>query len=112
MPDVQDPPRRIKPASWWLHVATALLVGELLVNWGELAFLLFILDLKITGFALSVVAGAISFVLGSSLLFPFVNNVVCAHEGIRAPSPVADRLGAGLSFSLKLIHNSPFPIHN
>lgn len=50
MPDVQDPPRRVKTASWWLQVATALLFGGLPVNWGELAFLLFILDLKIAGF--------------------------------------------------------------
>jgi membrane-bound serine protease (ClpP class) len=52
-------------------------LGNLPVNWGGLAliglaFALFILDLKVTGFALSV-AGAISFVLGSLFLFsPFV----------------------------------------
>jgi membrane-bound serine protease (ClpP class) len=52
-------------------------LGNLPVNWGGialigLAFFLFILDLKVTGFALSV-AGAISFVLGSLFLFsPFV----------------------------------------
>ncbi len=51
-------------------------LGNLPVNWGGialigLAFFLFILDLKVTGFALSV-AGAISFVLGSLFLFsPF-----------------------------------------
>lgn len=51
-------------------------LGNLPVNWGGialigLAFVLFILDLKITGFALSV-AGAISFILGSLFLFsPF-----------------------------------------
>jgi membrane-bound serine protease (ClpP class) len=51
-------------------------LGSLPVNWGGialigLAFFLFILDLKVTGFALSV-AGAISFVLGSLFLFsPF-----------------------------------------
>lgn len=52
-------------------------LGNLPVNWGGiiligLAFILFILDLKVTGFALSV-AGAISFILGSLFLFsPFV----------------------------------------
>jgi membrane-bound serine protease (ClpP class) len=51
-------------------------LGSLPVNWGGialigLAFAFFILDIKVTGFALSV-AGAISFVLGSLLLFsPF-----------------------------------------
>lgn len=51
-------------------------LGNLPVNWGGmaligLAFFLFILDLKVAGFALSV-AGAISFVLGSLFLFsPF-----------------------------------------
>ncbi|GIK36895.1 MAG: serine protease [Chloroflexota bacterium] len=51
-------------------------LGNLPVNWGGmaligLAFFLFMLDLKVTGFALSV-AGAISFVLGSLFLFsPF-----------------------------------------
>lgn len=51
-------------------------LGSLPVNWGGialivLAFILFILDIKVAGFALSV-AGAISFVLGSLLLFsPF-----------------------------------------
>jgi len=51
-------------------------LGSLPVNWGGvaligLAFFLFILDLKVTGFALSV-AGTISFVLGSLFLFsPF-----------------------------------------
>lgn len=51
-------------------------LGSLPVNWGGialigLAFVFFILDIKVTGFALSV-AGAISFVLGSLLLFsPF-----------------------------------------
>jgi membrane-bound serine protease (ClpP class) len=51
-------------------------LGSLPVNWGGialigLAFVFFMLDIKITGFALSV-AGAISFVLGSLLLFsPF-----------------------------------------
>ena len=51
-------------------------LGNLPVNWGGialigLAFVFFMLDIKITGFALSV-AGAISFVLGSLLLFsPF-----------------------------------------
>lgn len=51
-------------------------LGSLPVNWGGvaligLAFFLFILDLKVTGFALSV-AGSISFVLGSLFLFsPF-----------------------------------------
>ncbi len=108
MSDVQDPPRRIKTASWWLQVTIALLVGGLLVgvgtiafradfynpgaiipnmsriialilafialdslpvNSGRLAFLLFILDLKIAGFALSVAAGTLSFVLGSLSLF-------------------------------------------
>jgi hypothetical protein len=146
MPDVQDPPRRIKTASWWLQVATAFLVGGLLVgvgtiafraefynpgviipnvsriialilafialdsppvNWGGLAFLLFILDLKIAGFALSVAAGTVSLVLGSLLLFPFVNNVVFAHDGARDPSPVADRLGAKLSFSFKVLERRP-----
>lgn len=107
MSDVQDPPRRIKTASWWLQVAIALLVGGLLVgvgtiafsaefynpgaiilnvsriialilaftaldslpvNWGGLAFLWFILDLKIAGFALNV-AGTVSFVQDSLLLF-------------------------------------------
>jgi membrane-bound serine protease (ClpP class) len=48
-------------------------LGSLPVNWGGialigLAFFLFILDLKVTGFALSV-AGAISFILGSLFLF-------------------------------------------
>ncbi len=51
-------------------------LGSLPVNWGGialigLAFVFFLLDIKVTGFALSV-AGAISFVLGSLLLFsPF-----------------------------------------
>lgn len=51
-------------------------LGSLPVNWGGvalilLAFALFIADIKVTGIALSV-AGAISFVLGSLLLFsPF-----------------------------------------
>jgi len=51
-------------------------LGSLPVNWGGIvlivfAFILFILDIKVTGFALSV-AGAISFVFGSLLLFsPF-----------------------------------------
>jgi membrane-bound serine protease (ClpP class) len=51
-------------------------LGNLPVNWGGialigLAFILFILDLKVTGFALSV-AGTLSFVLGSLFLFsPF-----------------------------------------
>jgi membrane-bound serine protease (ClpP class) len=51
-------------------------LGNLPVNWGgvaliALAFLFFILDLKVTGFALTV-AGVISFVLGSLFLFsPF-----------------------------------------
>jgi membrane-bound serine protease (ClpP class) len=51
-------------------------LGSLPVNWGgialiALAFIFFILDIKVAGFALSV-AGAISFVLGSLLLFsPF-----------------------------------------
>ncbi len=51
-------------------------LGSLPVNWGGialigLAFIFFILDIKVAGFALSV-AGAISFVLGSLLLFsPF-----------------------------------------
>jgi membrane-bound serine protease (ClpP class) len=51
-------------------------LGSLPVNWGgialiALAFILFILDLQIAGFALSV-AGVVSFVLGSLLLFsPF-----------------------------------------
>jgi membrane-bound serine protease (ClpP class) len=52
-------------------------LGNLPVNWGGialigLAFLFFILDLKVSGFALSI-AGAVSFVLGSLFLFsPFV----------------------------------------
>ncbi len=51
-------------------------LGNLPVNWGGialigLAFFLFILDLKVAGFGLTV-AGAISFVLGSMFLFsPF-----------------------------------------
>jgi membrane-bound serine protease (ClpP class) len=51
-------------------------LGSLPVNWGGialigLAFLLYILDLKVAGFALSI-AGTVSFVLGSLLLFsPF-----------------------------------------
>lgn len=51
-------------------------LGNLPVNWGGmaligLAFVLFLLDLKVTGFALSI-AGAVSFVLGSLFLFsPF-----------------------------------------
>ena len=51
-------------------------MGSLPVNWGGIAliivaFAFFILDIKVAGFALSV-AGAISFVLGSLLLFsPF-----------------------------------------
>jgi membrane-bound serine protease (ClpP class) len=51
-------------------------LGSLPVNWGgialiALAFIFFILDIKVAGFALSV-AGAISFVVGSLLLFsPF-----------------------------------------
>ena len=51
-------------------------LGSLPVNWGGtalivVAFIFFILDMKVAGFALSV-AGAISFVLGSLLLFsPF-----------------------------------------
>jgi membrane-bound serine protease (ClpP class) len=51
-------------------------LGSLPVNWGGVAligfaFILFILDLKVTGFALSI-AGAISFILGSLFLFsPF-----------------------------------------
>ncbi|MEW5961127.1 MAG: nodulation protein NfeD, partial [Chloroflexota bacterium] len=51
-------------------------LGSLPVNWGGialigLAFFLFILDLKVAGFGLTV-AGAISFVLGSLFLFsPF-----------------------------------------
>ncbi len=51
-------------------------LGSLPVNWGGialigLAFIFFILDIKVAGFALSV-AGAISFVVGSLLLFsPF-----------------------------------------
>jgi membrane-bound serine protease (ClpP class) len=51
-------------------------LGSLPVNWGgialiALAFMLFILDLKVAGFALSI-AGTISFILGSLLLFsPF-----------------------------------------
>jgi membrane-bound serine protease (ClpP class) len=51
-------------------------LGNLPVNWGGLAliglaFLLFIVDLKVTGFALSIM-GAVSFVLGSLFLFsPF-----------------------------------------
>jgi hypothetical protein len=130
MPDVQDPPRRIKTASWWLQVATAFLVGGLLVgvgtiafraefynpgviipnvsriialdslpvNWGGLAFLLFILDLKIAGFALSVAAGTVSLVLGSLLLFPFVNNVVFAHDGTRRRS----RTGSERSYHFRL----------
>ncbi len=50
--------------------------GSLPVNWGGIvlivfAFILFILDIKVAGFGLSV-AGAISFVFGSLLLFsPF-----------------------------------------
>lgn len=48
-------------------------LGSLPVNWGGvaliiLAIILFILDLKVTGFALSV-GGAIAFVLGSLMLF-------------------------------------------
>ncbi len=48
-------------------------LGSLPVNWGGvaliiLAVILFLLDLKVTGFALSV-GGAISFILGSLLLF-------------------------------------------
>jgi membrane-bound serine protease (ClpP class) len=52
-------------------------LGNLPVNWGGiiligLAFLFFTLDLKVTGFALTV-AGAISFIFGSLFLFsPFV----------------------------------------
>jgi membrane-bound serine protease (ClpP class) len=55
-------------------------LGSLPVNWGGvalmgLAFFLFIVDLKVTGFALSV-AGTISFVLGSLFLFsPFAPTV-------------------------------------
>jgi membrane-bound serine protease (ClpP class) len=51
-------------------------LGSLPVNWGGvaligLAFIFFILDLKVAGFALSI-AGAISFILGSMFLFsPF-----------------------------------------
>jgi membrane-bound serine protease (ClpP class) len=51
-------------------------LGSLPVNWGGIAlivvaFVFFILDIKVAGFALSV-AGTISFVLGSLLLFsPF-----------------------------------------
>jgi len=50
--------------------------GSLPINWGGLALIilaiiLFILDIKVTGFALSV-GGAIAFVLGSLMLFrPF-----------------------------------------
>jgi membrane-bound serine protease (ClpP class) len=61
-------------------------LGSLPVNWGGialigLAFVFFILDIKVAGFALSV-AGAISFVLGSLLLFsPF-----------RASAPTMPRL--------------------
>jgi membrane-bound serine protease (ClpP class) len=52
-------------------------LGSLPVNWGGialivLAFILFILDLKVTGFALSI-AATISFVLGSLLLFSPLN---------------------------------------
>jgi len=55
-------------------------LGSLPVNWGGialivLAFALFLLDIKIAGFALSV-GGAISFLLGSLLLFsPFKPEV-------------------------------------
>jgi membrane-bound serine protease (ClpP class) len=51
-------------------------LGSLPVNWGGIAlivvaFMFFILDIKVAGFVLSV-AGAISFILGSLLLFsPF-----------------------------------------
>jgi membrane-bound serine protease (ClpP class) len=51
-------------------------LGSLPVNWGGialigLAFIFYILDLKVAGFALSI-AGTISFILGSLLLFsPF-----------------------------------------
>jgi membrane-bound serine protease (ClpP class) len=51
-------------------------LGSLPVNWGGialivLAFAFFVLDIKVVGFALSV-AGAISFILGSLLIFsPF-----------------------------------------
>lgn len=54
-------------------------LGSLPVNWGGialigLAFILFILDIKVAGFALSI-AGAVSFVVGSLLLFsPFRPN--------------------------------------
>lgn len=57
-------------------VLALIALGNLPVNWGGialigLAFLFFILDIKVTGFALTV-AGAISFVLGSLFLFsPF-----------------------------------------
>jgi len=48
-------------------------LGSLPVNWGGIAlilmaFVLFMVDIKVTGFALSI-AGAISFVIGSLLLF-------------------------------------------
>jgi membrane-bound serine protease (ClpP class) len=56
--------------------------GSLPVNWGGIALILFafilvILDIKVTGFALSV-AGAISFVFGSLLLFSPFNPVAPA----------------------------------
>ncbi len=55
-------------------------LGNLPVNWGGtaligLAFILFLIDLNIAGFSLSI-AGVISFVLGSLLLFsPFDPNM-------------------------------------
>ncbi len=62
-------------------------LGSLPVNWGGialiiLAIILFLLDIKVTGFALSV-GGAISFVLGSLLLFSPWPRVSPAMPSVR-----------------------------
>ncbi len=62
-------------------------LGSLPVNWGGialiiLAIILFLLDIKVTGFALSV-GGAIAFVLGSLLLFSPWPSVSPAMPAVR-----------------------------
>ncbi len=62
-------------------------LGSLPVNWGGialiiLAIILFLLDIKVTGFALSV-GGAISFVLGSLMLFSPWPTVSPAMPSVR-----------------------------
>lgn len=91
-----------------LLILAFIALGSLPLNWGGLALILlaiflFILDIKVTGFALSVFGG-IAFILGSLILFsPFTPTTPAAPRVAINPWLIAGMTAALLGFFLFVV---------